>query len=159
MDRRSRALAKEVDWVVAHPARARAWSESGAITTVAMAATLILGLVVHLVGFVLGSGAVDLPTWLPDDLASTLVSNLGIVLWTSVVLVVFLDTLPSRARRRARRSMAIAAQDLASRGLSVPDELAETPAVGAAGPASSPDRTLESILDRLEAIERLLAEK
>jgi hypothetical protein len=157
MNRRSRALEKEVAWVVAHPARARAWSESGKITTVAMVATLALGLVVHVVGFAIGSGSVRVPGWLPVDLAATLVSNLGIVLWTSVVLVFFLDILPSRIRRRATTSMALAAKTLEDQGLIVPDELADV-AVDVQPRMSESDPTLQAVLDRLTAIERRLAE-
>jgi hypothetical protein len=159
MDRRSRALDKEVAWVVAHPARARAWSDSGKITAVAMVATLALGLVIHLAGFTIGSGSVPMPIWLPRDLTATLVSNLGIVLWTSVVLVVFLDTLPSRVQRRAGESMALAARTLDDRGLPVPSELADLPmGPNPIGPGQT-DRTLQAVLERLEAIERLLAEQ
>jgi hypothetical protein len=159
MDRRSRALEKEVAWVVRHPARARAWSESGKITAVAMAATLALGLVVHVVGFAIGSGSVPLPAWLPSDLTATLVSNLGIVLWTSVVLVIFLDTLPSRARRRATRSMTLAAQELEDRGAPIPGELADLTATSGRPPANEPEPGLQMVLDRLTAIEKLLAQK
>ena len=157
MDRRSRALEKEVAWVGAHPAQARAWSESGKITAVALIATLALGLVVHIVGFAIGSGSVRLPAWLPVDLASTLVSNLGIVLWTSVVLVFFLDILPARVRRRATTSMALAAQTFADQGLALPEELADV-AVGMQRRTTEVDPTLEGVLDRLTAIERRLAE-
>jgi hypothetical protein len=157
MDRRSRALEKEVAWVVAHPARARAWSESGKISAFAMVATLALGLVVHVVGFAIGAGALPVPEWLPVDLMATLVSNLGIVLWTSVVLVVFLDTLPARARRRATKSMTLAARELEDRGLPVPDELVGIPNSGVRPSSSEVDTTLHAVLDRLTAIERLLA--
>lgn len=159
MARRSRALGKEVDWVVRHPARARAWSESGKITAVAMAATLALGLVVHVVGFAIGSGSLSPLAWLPRDLAATLVSNLGIVLWTSVVLVIFLDTLPSRAQRRATRSMTLAARELEERGLPVPGELADLATTTERPPAAEREPDLQMVLDRLAAIEKLLAEK
>ena len=158
MDRRSRTLDKEVEWVLSHPARARAWSESGKISTVAMAGTLAFGLAVHLAGFAIGSGALPAPDWLPVELTAILVSNLGIVLWTSVVLVVFLDTLPTRARRRAARSMARAAQVLEERGLPVPGELIDPTTVNPpSDPGSHP--TLLAILERLERIEELLAAK
>jgi hypothetical protein len=159
MDRRSKALAKEVDWVVSHPARARAWAESGRISAFAMVVTLALGLAVHLVGFAIETGAVQLPGGIPIDLTATLVSNLGIVLWTSVVLVVFLDTLPARARRRATTSMALAAKTLEDRGLPVPEELADVAATGVESSTTDADQTLQAVLDRLTAIERLLGAK
>ena len=89
-----------------------------------MGATLALGLFVHVLGYQIGIGTAPMPDWIPRELAATLVANLGIVLWTSVILVVFLDTLPARARRRAAGSMALAARKLEERGLPVPDELA-----------------------------------
>lgn len=123
-----------------------------------MVVTLALGLVVHMAGYAIGTEAIDLP-WLPADLVATLVSNLGIVLWTSVVLVVFLDTLPARARRRATQSMALAAKHLEARGLSVPDELAGARAdLERVGPTEA-DPAFAAILERLDAIERRLAEK
>ncbi len=123
-----------------------------------MVVTLALGLVVHVAGYAIGTKAIELP-WLPADLVATLVSNLGIVLWTSVVLVVFLDTLPARARRRATQSMALAAKRLEARGLSVPDELAGVRAdLDRVGPTEA-DPAFAAILERLDAIERRLAEK
>ena len=158
MDRRARTLDREVAWVLAHPRQARAWSESGRISAVALAVTLGLGLAVHVAGFAIGSGALLAPDWAPVELTATLVSNLGIVLWTSVILVVFLDTLPTRARQRAARSMAMAAQVLEERGLPVPGELIDPTTVNPpSGPGSDP--TLQAVLERLERIEELLAAK
>jgi hypothetical protein len=158
MDRRSRAVEKEVAWVVAHPERARSWAESSRISALAMVVTLALGLVLHAAGYAIGTKAIELP-WLPADLVATLVSDLGIVLWTSVVLVVFLDTLPARARRRATHSMALAARELEDRGLPVPDDLAGVRADPDRARPTEADPTLAAILERLDAIERRLAEK
>ena len=124
-----------------------------------MVVTLALGLVVHVAGYAIETKAIELPPWLPTDLVATLVSNLGIVLWTSVVLVVFLDTLPARARRRATHSMALAARQLEERGLPVPDELADLRADLHRARPTEADPTMAAILERLDAIERRLAEK
>lgn len=156
-DRRTRALEREVSWVVAHPGRARSWSESGRISAMAMVATLALGLVVHVVGYAVGNHVISLPTWIPADLASTLISNLGIVLWTSVVLVVFLEVLPARARRRATRSMELAATKLRDQGLPVPAELEDLDDPRPPTAHALSDPTLTAILERLTAIERSLA--
>jgi hypothetical protein len=158
MDRRSRAVEKEVAWVVAHPERARSWAASSRISALAMVVTLALGLVVHIAGYAIGTGAIE-PIWLPADLVATLVSNLGIVLWTSVVLVVFLDTLPARARRRATHSMALAARRLEEQGLPVPDELAGVRADLDRVRPTAADPGMAAIIERLDAIERRLAEK
>ena len=154
MDHRSRSLEKRVAWVVAHPARARAWGETGRISAMAMGITLALGLAVHVLGFAVGEGWVAIPDLLPIDLTSTLISNLGIVLWTSVVLVVFLDVLPDRARRNAERSMAIAAETLREKGQPVPWQLQDADDVG-----SRHEATLAAVLERLDRIERLIAER
>ena len=119
-NRRSRSLDKQVAWVAAHPAAARAMSDASRISTLAMATTFALGLLVHLAGYGIGSRSIPMPDWLPADLASTLVSNLGIVLWTSVILVVFLEILPARTRRRAARSMSLAAATLRDQGQTDP---------------------------------------
>jgi hypothetical protein len=150
---------RELAWVVANPGRARAWSESGRISAFAMATTLGLGLVVHVVGYGIGDRTFSLPDWVPTDLASTLVSNLGIVLWTYVVLVVFLEILPARTRRRAARSMALAAQELRERGEPVPAELADAEAMTSDGGRTDRDRTLDAVLDRLTSIEHRLANR
>jgi hypothetical protein len=154
-DRRSKALNRQVAWVVAHPASARAMSDARRISTLAMATTFALGLVVHIAGYGIGTRAIPMPDWLPADLASTLVSNLGIVLWTSVILVVFLEILPARTRRRAARSMSLAATALRDEGRAVPRELED---IGDPDDdeAHRTDRTLEAVLERLAAIERHL---
>ncbi len=157
MDRRSRSLEKELAWVAAHPGSARSWAESRRISALSMAATFALGLLVHLVGYAIGTGGIKVPAWAPADLLATLVSNLGIVLWTSVILVVFLEVLPARARRRATHSMALAASRLREAGLSVPAELADAQR-GADDGRRDRDQTLDSILERLASIERLLAD-
>ena len=159
MGRHSRPQEKELAWVVAHPAAARAWAESGRISLMAMATTLVLGLLVHLLGYVLGVGRIPVPDWIPADLASTLVSNLGIVLWTSVILVVFLEVLPARARRRATKSMALAARTLREGGQPVPAELVDADADGVGQGHQERDPSLEDVLERLASIERLLAER
>lgn len=156
MHRRSTSLEKEVAWVVGHPGRARAWSETGRISALAMSATLGLGLVVHVVGFAVGNGSVAMPGWLPRDLAATLISNLGIVLWTSVVLVVFLEVLPRRARRRATRSMALAATTLRGQGLPVPPELEDVEDLPPRSDRVEGDPTIDAVLERLTSIEELL---
>jgi hypothetical protein len=154
---RSGSTERELAWIAAHPDRARAWSESSRISTLAMATTLALGLLVHLVGYLVGAGAIGLPAWAPSDLVATLVSNLGIVLWTSVVLVVFLEVLPNRTHRRARRAMALAAATLRDRGEAVPAELLEADEPSATDDRADRDRTLEAVLDRLTSIEHRLA--
>ena len=155
-NRRSRSLDKQVAWVVAHPASARAMSDSSRISTLAMATTFALGIVVHLAGYGIGSRSIPIPDWVPADLASTLVSNLGIVLWTSVILVVFLEILPARTRRRAARSMSLAAETLRDQGRPIPSELADLVEPGANQTASPHDPTLEAVLERLASIERHL---
>jgi hypothetical protein len=154
--RRSRSLDKQVAWVVAHPASARAMSDSRRISTLAMATTFVVGLMVHLAGYGIGTRSIPMPDWLPADLASTLVSNLGIVLWTSVILVVFLEILPARTRRRAARSMSLAATTLRDQGKPIPSELMAFVEPVADEAASPRDPTLQAVLERLESIERYL---
>jgi hypothetical protein len=157
VDHKSRSLENELAWVVAHPGSARSWAESRRISALSMVTTFVLGLLVHVVGFALGTGGIEVPAGVPADLLATLVSNLGIVLWTSVILVVFLEVLPARARRRATHSMALAASRLREAGLPVPAELADAER-GAAGERPDRDPALNSIVERLASIERLLAE-
>lgn len=157
MGRRSRSLDKELAWVAAHPGSARSWGESQRISALSMATTFALGLLAHLVGYALGTGGIEVPAWAPGDLLAALVSNLGIVLWTSVILVVFLEVLPARARHRATHSMALAASRLREAGLPVPAELADAER-GAEDGRRDRDQVLEDIVERLASIERLLAD-
>ena len=60
---------------------------------------LIVGLVVHIVGYALLTATSGEPIGLVADLLSTL----GTALWTGVVLVVFAEVLPQAQRRAALR--------------------------------------------------------
>ncbi len=119
-----------------------------------MSATLALGLFVHVLGYPIGIGTAPMPDWIPRELAATLVANLGIVLWTSVILVVFLDTLPARVRRTRRVD--------GPRGPEVRGARPARPRRAGrrrcSGDADEAVPTLEAVLERLTAIERRLAE-
>ena len=63
-------------------------------------AGFVLGLLAHIVGFFLGTGASGVMQLLAD-----LLYALGIALWTGCVLVVFTQVYPAAKRRQIRRAL------------------------------------------------------
>jgi hypothetical protein len=59
----------------------------------------VLGLLVHIAGHILARTGLEEPVGLIADL----LANLGIALWTGVVLVVFVQVVPEAQRRAAVR--------------------------------------------------------
>jgi hypothetical protein len=146
---------EELDWIAAHPDEVVGWARGDRIIVWTMVLTFLLGLAVNLIGFSLASGALALPGGWPTDLVADLLVNVGVVLWTSVVLVVFLEILPTRQQRQARAWARSALVALRQRGDELPPEVLEA----ADEPAEDSDAVrevgakLDAILARLDAIE------
>jgi hypothetical protein len=137
----------ELDWVAANLDDARGWARGDRIITWTLVVTFLIGLVVYLVGFALGSGSLELPNGWPSDLIADLLANLGVVLWTSVILVLFLEILPNWQQRRAQAWARGALIALRERG----DEAAlALPAEDMADPVAA---KLDAILARLGDLE------
>ena len=147
----------ELAWVAEHPDSARGWADADRILAWSMTVTLVVGLALNLVGYGIGSGAISTPGWLPGDLTSQLVSDLGVILWTSVILVLFIEIIPERSRRRAARYLAGARDALREQGRPIPTELLQ---VDLAEPGGSVQAaTLEAVLEQVRAIERTLEDR
>jgi hypothetical protein len=146
---------EELDWIAAHPDEVVGWARGDRIIVWTLVVTFLLGLAVNLIGFSLASGALALPGGWPTDLVADLLVNVGVVLWTSVVLVVFLEILPTRQQRQARAWARSALVALRQRGDELPPEVLEA----ADEPAEDSDAVrevgakLDAILARLDAIE------
>lgn len=138
---------EELDWVAANLDDMQAWARGDRIWSWTLVGTAIAGLAVHVLGFALASEALALPGGWPSELIADLLANLGIALWTSVIIVLFVDALPAWNRRRAQSWARRALAALQERGDAVaqliPDD-ADADAVGA---------KLDAILARLGAIE------
>jgi len=89
----------ELRWAAQHLPQTRGWISGRRFLYDAVVTAVIVGLIAHVVGYVLavsGSGE-------PRGLVADLLSNLGVALWTGAVLVVFVQVLPDYQRRTARR--------------------------------------------------------
>jgi hypothetical protein len=137
----------ELDWVAANLDDARGWARGDQIITWTLVVTFLIGLAVYLVGFALGRGALGLPDGWPSELVADLLTSLGVVLWTSVILVLFLEILPNWQQRRAQAWARGALAALRERG----DEAAQAlPAEDLADPVEA---KLDAILARLGDLE------
>lgn len=141
---------EELDWVAANLDDTRGWARGDRIVTWTLAVTFVIGLVAYLTGFALGGDALQLPAGWPTDLIADLLANLGVVLWTSVILVVFIEVVPNWQQRRAQAWARGALSALRERGG------AAAQAVVAEDLADPTVARLDAILARLESIERAL---
>ena len=96
------------------------------------------------------SEALRLPSGWPTELIGDLLANLGVVLWTSVILVLFIEVVPNWQQRRAQTWARGALSALRERG----GEAAQ--AVAAEDVVDPTDARLDAILARLESIEEAL---
>jgi hypothetical protein len=119
----------ELDYLATHYADVLKWVAPQRWLMTSLAFALLLGLVAHIAGWATSSGAGE-----ADDLIALvgdLLANLGIALWTSAIIVVFLEVLPAAARRRAHAYASYAAVALAARGVAVEPPAAEEDEPGA----------------------------
>ena len=89
----------ELRWAAQHLPQIRGWISGRRFLYDAMVTAVVLGLIAHVAGYLLGvSGSGE-----PRGLVADLLSNLGMALWTGAVLVVFVQVLPDYQRRTALR--------------------------------------------------------
>jgi hypothetical protein len=145
---------QELDWMAANLDEVTGWARGARVVRWMLVGTFLIGLAVHVLGFGLASGALKLPAGWPNELIAELLGSLGIAMWTSVVLVLFLEVLPNWQQRRAETWARAALVALRERG----DVSAA--AVEAAVAEDVPDAVvdrLDAILDRLAALEKAVA--
>ena len=87
--------AEELAWAAANLPMLHGWVSGQKFLRDALVLVFVLGLTVHIAGYLLIITANGDPVSLLADLLSTL----GTTLWTGVVLVVFLEILPDARRR------------------------------------------------------------
>ena len=89
----------ELRWAAQRLPQIRGWISGRLFLYHAMVTAVIVGLIAHVAGYLLGvSGSGE-----PRGLVADLLSNLGMALWTGAVLVVFMQVLPDYQRRTALR--------------------------------------------------------
>ena len=93
---------EELAWAAANMPMLRRWASGQMFIRDALVLVFVLGLTVHIAGYLLIGAANSEPISLLADLLSTL----GTTLWTGVVLVVFLEVLPDTRRRWLRERLA-----------------------------------------------------
>jgi hypothetical protein len=136
---------EELDWMAAHSDQVRDWARGDRVIVWTLVATFLLGLMLYLVGFGLGSGGLGLPDGWPTDLLADLLVSLGVVLWTSVILAVFLEILPRWQQRQAQAWSRAALIALRDRG--------DVPAAVVEAVADPVEAKLDQVLERMAALE------
>ena len=144
---------EELRWAGSHLDDVAAYVRGERVLRWILGSVLVLGLVINLLGYWVGSGASGLGTGFPADLVSDLLDSFGVALWTSVVIVVALEMWPQQQRRNVELYARGAVAALKARGATVEVEL--PPPDHAAGT----DAKLDAILDRLAAVERSLGSR
>lgn len=90
---------EEVAYLGTHLEELRAWQKEGRFLRWSLGAAFVLGLVAHVVGYVLRSS--DLGE--PFRLAADLVYGVGLALWTGVVAAFFIQVFPEVKRRQLKQ--------------------------------------------------------
>ncbi|HSS36671.1 MAG TPA: hypothetical protein VLR93_10375 [Patescibacteria group bacterium] len=148
----------ELSWVAEHQEEAAGWVREDRFLGSALVVTFVVGLAINLLGYGMAKGVIPV-LLLPTDLAAELIGNLGIIMWTSVVVVIFIEVIPERERRRAVRYMAGVRSALRDQGRALPDPPDGAVEATAGEGTASAELQLDRILSRLTAIERTLDER
>lgn len=94
---------EEVAWIKANLPRIHRWMAGRRFLQEALVMAFVLGLVSHVVGYLLQTATSGEPLGLVADLLATL----GTTVWTGVVLFCFVELLPAAKRRSAARWLAV----------------------------------------------------
>lgn len=132
----------ELEWARDNLASMRRSVQNNTVLYITMAITFILGLVIYLVAVSISTQVIQLPENWRGDFIADLLYNLGITLWTSVILVLFLEVTVEYQRRRWQRYIQLVERVLKQQGYPV-DDLS--------------DPVNDNILVRLDEIARRLA--
>lgn len=144
----------EIEWARTHVPYLQRLSTGNQILYWTMAITLLLGLAIYALSFVVGNGTLSLPTFLPVEPTADFLYNLGIVLWTSVVLVFMLEVMVDVQRRQANKYLVLVQRVLAEQVERPQPDVPIQPLPDEA-PAAEPSladlaRKIDLILARLE---------
>ena len=116
-----------------------------------MIVTFVLGLVAYFLADALSIQTISLPAGWRADLIADLLYNLGVTLWTSVILVLFLEVVVEHQRKRWQRYTRLVERVLRDQGQDIPIE-----------PSNNADNEvvvrLNEIMSRLAVIDSLQAE-
>jgi hypothetical protein len=110
----------ELQWLADHLPEMRRSVSERRIRSQTLWAGLVVGLVVHVIGFLLKSAAAGAPVEVLADLLYTL----GYALWTGVVVVALVEIIPAAKERQISRWLDAYEAEIGSRG--PPDEDADS---------------------------------
>jgi len=143
----------ELEWARDNLDKMRRTVSNNSLLYLTMALTFVIGLVLYLLSDSIATGAIILPTSWRADLIADVLYNLGSVLWTSVVLVLFLEVIVEYQRRRWQRYLRLVEQALKGEQSNRSSTDEQTDAA-----ASSILGKLDAILGKLDTIDQLQAE-
>ena len=141
----------ELDWARDNLASMRRTVQNNTVLYWTMIATFIVGLIAYFLADAMSTQTLLLPAGWRADLIADLLYNLGVTLWTSVVLVLFLEIVVEYQRKRWQRYIRLVERVLRDQGQEVPVE--------ASNKADSEVMVrLNEIMNRLAIIDSLHAE-
>jgi len=142
----------ELEWARQNLPAIQRSARSNTVLYFSMAIAFVLGLALYLLGYVISIGGIAMPPGWRDDLIANLLTELGVTLWTSVILVLFLEVIVEIQRKRWQRyarTVEHALQQQASQVSSDLDSDAEPEAIIA---------RLDEVIERLAGLDSLRAD-
>jgi hypothetical protein len=143
----------ELEWAGENLGYMRRTLRDNTILFLTLAVTFIVGIVFYLLADGLNTGAIPLPEGWRTDLIADFIYNFGLILWTSVILALFLEVGVEYSRKRAQQYYARALHTL-QQGVSLPNEVADEE-------VDLPDdisAKLDAIMAKLAVIDHLQAD-
>lgn len=139
----------ELEWARDNLPKMRRMTHDSSVLYLIMTMTFIFGLIVYFAADGISTGALVLPAGWRVDLIADFLYNLGVVLWTSVVLVFFMEVVVDYQRRRWQRYVQLIERTLKIQGVPIETE---------AAPELDWSAKLNVVIERLAALDRLQAE-
>ena len=93
----------ELEWARQNLPAIQRSARSNAVLYVSMAVAFTLGLALYFLEYAISTGGIAFPPGWRDDLIANLLTELGVTLWTSVILVFFLEVIVEIQRKRWQR--------------------------------------------------------
>ena len=112
----------ELEWAQNNLGQMRRQLRGNTLLLGMLALAFVLGIIFYLLADAINTGAIVLPNGWRAELIGDFLYNLGVILWTSVVISLFLEVGVAYSHSRAQRYMAEVETALRMLGYDVPDE-------------------------------------
>lgn len=142
----------ELEWARQNLPAIQRSARSNKVLYISMAVAFTLGLALYFIGYAISSGGVTMPPGWRDDLIAGLLAELGVTLWTSVILVLFLEVIVEIQRKRWQRYAR-----MVEHALQQPVSLDFTDPESEVGPDAILAR-LDDMIERLASLDGLRAD-